>query len=181
MKIFSTFLLACALAIPAFAQDAKTNSTDADVQSPGQFFPASAAVVTAPLVLTNDAISLNGDMAEVTNGGTAVFTFTITNAGNYVFETLVNAPDENSNSFFANVDDQPEDPDMIWDVDVTMGFQKRLLNWRGNGDSTTDQFTPKRFTLAAGEHKLIIIGREPNAQLKSLTIRPAPTQAPATP
>ena len=179
MKKKFSILLACALAIPVFAQDAKTNSADTDVQSPGQFFPASAAVVSAPLVLTNDYIYLPGDQAEVTNGGSAVFTFTIATPGNYVVETLVNAPADNSNSFFANIDDQPTDPDMIWDIDLTMGFEKRLLSWRGNGDSATDQFAPKRFTLEPGAHKLIIIGREADTQLKSVTIRPAPAQMPA--
>jgi hypothetical protein len=181
MKHFFPIVLAAALAVPVFAQDAKTNAAAGDAQMTGQSFPASAAVLTAPLVLTNDAISLIGDQAEVTNGGKAVFTFTITTAGNYVIETLVNAPADNSNSFFANIDDLPEDPDMIWDIDVTMGFEKRLLSWRGNGDSATDQFTPKRFTLTAGAHKLILVGREPDALLKSLAIRPAPVQQPATP
>jgi hypothetical protein len=180
MKKNFSILLACALAIPVFAQDAKTNSADTDVQSPGQSFPASAAVVTAPLILTNDYIYLPGDEAEVTNGGSAVFTFTIATPGNYVVETLVNAPADNSNSFFANIDDQPTDPDMIWDIDVTMGFEKRLLSWRGNGDSATDQFSPKRFTLAPGTHKLIIIGREADTQLKSVLVRPAP-KPPAAP
>jgi hypothetical protein len=175
MKQFSSVILFCGLTISAFAQDVKTNSA-VDVQPPGQYLPASAAVVTAPLVLTNDYIFLPGDQAELTTGGSAIFNFTITNAGDYVFETVINAPDENSNSFFVNVDAQPEDPDMIWDMDVTMGFEKRLINWRGNGDSMTDQFSPKRFTLAAGAHKLIIIGREPDVHLKSLTIRPAPPQ-----
>src|SRR5476649_1585274 len=143
MKHFSSVILACALAVPAFAQDVKTNA--AAVQPPGQSIPASAAVVTAPLILTNDYIFLPGDQVELTNGGSAVFAFTITNAGDYVIESLINAPAENSNSFFVNVDAQPEDPDMIWDMDVTMGFEKRLINWRGNGDSTTDQFAPKIF------------------------------------
>jgi len=174
MNHFSSVILFCALTISAFAQDAKNNV--AAVESMGETLPASAAVVTAPLVLTNDYIFLPGDQAELTNGGSAIFNFTITNAGDYVFETVINAPDESSNSFFVNVDAQPEDPDMIWDMDVTMGFEKRLINWRGNGDSMTDQFSPKRFTLAAGAHKLIIIGREPDAHLKSLTIRPAPPQ-----
>lgn len=177
MKHFSSFVLALALALPALAQETKTNAPDA--QLPGQVLPLSAAVVTAPLLLTNGTITMTGDQTEITNGGKAVFTFTIATAGNYVFETLVNAPADNSNSFFANVDGQPEDPDMVWDIDITMGFEKRLINWRGNGDSATDQFAPKRFTLSPGTHKLIIIGREPDAILKSVTVRPAPPEAPA--
>jgi hypothetical protein len=181
MNHLSSIILAGALAIPAFAQDAKTNAVAADVQGSDQSFPASAAVLTAPLVLTNDYFYLTGDQAEVTNGGKAVINFNITNAGDYVIETLVNADDESTNSFFVNVDAEPVDPDMIWDIEVTTGFEKRLINWRGNGDSSTDEFTPKRFKLDPGAHTLVIIGREPGTLLKSLTLRPAPPQKPASP
>ena len=182
MNHFYSVILACALAISASAQDATTNSPDATNQSPGQFFPASAAVLTAPLVLTNDYFYLTGDQAEVTNGGSAIFNFTITNAGDYVIEALVNAPDESSNSFFLNIDAQPEDPDMIWDIEVTGGFEKRVVDWRGNGDSSNDEIVPKSFKLAPGAHKLIIVGREPGTLLKSLTLRTAPPPPPdATP
>ena len=71
MKQFSSIVLACALAIPALAQDAKTNAVAelnkpaaADVQAPGQSFLASAAVLTAPLVLTNDYIVLAADQRK---------------------------------------------------------------------------------------------------------------------
>lgn len=182
MNYFSSVVLACALAIPAFGQDATTNSPDATNQSPGQFFPASAAVLTAPLALTNDYLYLTGDQAEVTNGGSAIFTFTTTNAGDFVIEALVNAPDESSNSFFLNIDAQPEDPDMIWDVELTTGFEKRVVDWRGDGsDSSSDEFAPKSFKLAPGAHKLIIVGREPGTLLKSLTLRTAPPPPSAAP
>jgi hypothetical protein len=98
-----------------------------------------------------------------------------------VIETLVNAPDESTNSFFVNIDAQPVDPDMIWDIQLTTGFEKRLVNWRGNGDSSTDQFTPKSFKLDPGAHTLVIVGREPDVRLKSVTILPAPPEKPATP
>jgi len=188
MKQFSSIVLAGALAIPALAQDATTNAAaeptkpaDAGVQSLGQSFPASAAVLTAPLVLTNDYLFLASDQAELAAGGRAVFNFIITNAGNYEIETLVNAPDESSNSFFVNIDAQPADPDMIWDIEVTTGFEKRLMNWRGNGDANTDEFTPKRFKLEPGAHTLVVVGREPGTLLKSLTIFPAPPEKLAAP
>lgn len=183
MNCFSPIVLACALAVPAFAQDAKTNAVpgpdkpaSAEIPPPMQSFPASAAVLSAPLVLTNDYLYLASDQAEVTNGGNAVFNFTVTNSGNYLIEALVNAPGEDANSFYLNVDAQPEDPDMIWDIDVTSGFEKRTVSWRGNGDTDSDQFVPKKFKLTPGAHNLIIIGREPGTLLKSLSIRPAPPQ-----
>jgi hypothetical protein len=188
MKQFSSIVLACALAIPALAQDTKTNAVtepnkpaDADVQASGQSFPASAAVLSAPLVLTNDYFFLASDQAEVANGGKAVFNFNITNAGNYEIETLVNAPDGSTNSFFVNIDAQPVDPDMIWDIDLTTGFEKRVVSWRGNGTDSSDEFTPKHFKLEPGTHTLVVVGREPDVRLKSLTIRPAPPQQPASP
>ncbi len=187
MKSFSPILLAVAFAISANAQMIINPTSDqptivvTDTNAPGQMFPASAATLTAPMVLTNDYFYLNSDQAEVTNGGKAVFNFSITNAGDYVIESLVNAPDESSNSFFLNIDATPSD-EMIWDVEVTTGFQKRVADWRGNGsDSSSDEFAPKRFTLTPGAHQIIIVGREPGTELKSVTIRPAPPQAPAPP
>jgi hypothetical protein len=184
MNHFPSIVLVCALAIPVLAQDAKTKAlaesnkpADADVQASGESFPASASAVKAPLVLTNDYLILPADQTtDVASGGSAVFNFTITNAGNYLVEALVNAPDEGANSFFLDIDAQPKDPDMIWDIDVTSGFERRTVSWRGNGDADNDQFVPKKFKLAEGAHKLIIVGREPGTQLKSISIRPAPPE-----
>lgn len=177
MNRFPSIVLACALAIPALAQDAKTNgaaepvkSIGADIASSGLAFAASNAVVSAPLVLTNDFLHLAAEQAEIAGGGKAVFNFTITNAGDYVIEALVNAPAEDANSFFLNVDAMPEDAG-IWDIDVTSGFEKRVVSWRGSGTDSSDEFAPKRFKLTPGAHKLIVVGREPGAQLKSVTIR----------
>lgn len=176
MKTSSALLLACALALPSLAQDAITNTAPsaASNQVAQLVFltlPASAATVSAPLVLTNGCIS-QPEQTELAGGGRAIFSFTITNAGNYLLQALVNAPGEDANSFYVNVDAQPEDPLMIWDFDVTNGFEERTVSWRGNGTPESDEISPKRFNLAAGEHKLIIVGREP-AQLKSVALRPA--------
>jgi hypothetical protein len=179
MKIFSALLLTCALAIPSFAQISTITVTSTAPPSPASnqvtqaalTLPASAAAVTAPLVLTNGCIS-QPEKTELPGGGKAVFSFTITNAGNYLIQAMVDAPGEDSNSFYVNVDAQPEDPMMIWDIEVTNGFEERTVSWRGNGDANSDEIVPKRFNLTAGAHKLIIVGREPT-QLKSISIRPS--------
>jgi hypothetical protein len=170
-------MLAGMLAIPALAQNA--TNLPAGVQPPGQSLSASAAVLTAPMILTNNAVSLDsGDQAEITNGGAAVFTFTITNSGDYVVETLVNAPSDNCNSFFVNMDDAPEGQDMTWDIELTIGFEKRLVSQRGDGSPFTPEFAPMRFALTPGAHKVIIVGREPGAEVKTVTLRPTPPSAP---
>ena len=179
MKTSSALLLACALAIPSFAQQPTiTITSTATPQSPSnqvtqllfKALPVSSAMVSAPLVLTNGIIS-QPEQTELAGGGKAVFNFTITQAGNYVVQAVVNAPGEDSNSFYVNVDAQPEDPAMIWDIDVTSGFEERTVGWRGKGTAESDEIVPKRFNLSAGAHKLIFMGREP-AQLKSILIRP---------
>jgi P pilus assembly chaperone PapD len=106
-------------------------------------------------------------MADVTSGGKAVFTFSVTNAGNFVIEAVAHGPDDNSNSYFVNVDAMPADA-MIWDVEVTDGFEKHLVNWRGSGDGANDEFSPKVFKLEPGKHQIILVGREPGTELKSI-------------
>jgi hypothetical protein len=175
MKTFITLLCACAVALLTFAQDAATKAppppAKASVAAATATIPVSAAVLSAPFVLKDGAISQPAT-TEVSAGGKAVLTFTVPKAGSYLIHAVANAPDEESNSFFLNIDAQPEDPLMIWDIEVTKGFEDRVVCWRGNGDSAAPDFVPKRFNLTAGEHKLIIVGREP-ALLKSVSIRPA--------
>ena len=174
MKPHFAFLLACALAISSSfaADDAPKAAPAAPAKEDAAgviTMPVSAATVSAPFVLKDGAISQPAQ-TEVSAGGKAVFEFTVAKAGDYEIRAVVNAPDEESNSFFLNIDAQPEDPLMIFDLEVTTGFQERIANWRGNGDSGSGEFVPKHFKLSAGAHKLIVVGREP-AQLKSVSIR----------
>ncbi len=169
MKTIPMLLLAAALAIPVFAQSAAPKSASG-AAAPAPSLPASAAELTKPFVLKDGAIS-QPERTEIATGGKAVFSFTVAKAGTYVIQAVANAADEDSNSFFLNIDAAPDDA-MIWDVEVTNGFEERVVNWRGNGDSGSGEFMSKKFTLTAGAHKLIIVGREP-AALKSVSIRPA--------
>jgi hypothetical protein len=141
-------------------------------------FEAPAGALTAPFLVTNGAIVQLSD-ADITNGGRAVYTFTLTNAGVFVIEALVTAPSETANSFYVNIDAQPQDPGMVWDIQPnTSGFEPRLMSWRGNGTFASNQFAPKQFTLSTGTHQLIVVGREANTQLKGLAIIRLP-QAPS--
>lgn len=165
MKTLPTLLLAGALAISALAQ------TPAAKPAAPAVLPVSAAAITKPFVLKDGAIS-QPTQTEVAGGGKAVFTITIAQAGNYVIHARVNAPSEDANSFYLNFDATPEDPLMIWDMTVTKGFEERVVSWRGNGDQDSDEFIPKVFKLTAGEHQLIIVGREPSL-LQSVSVQPA--------
>jgi hypothetical protein len=129
----------------------------------GLTFAADAGSITAPFVVSNHIV-YQTSLTSVTSGGQAIYPFTLANAGRYIVTAMVNAPNGGANSFFVNMDAQPTDPLMIWDVPIWNGFTNETVCWTG--------YAPKVFTLSAGQHQLIIRGREGNAQLQSVTIAP---------
>ena len=134
-------------------------------------FAADAGSVTGPFVVSNHIVYQTATTG-VTNGGEAIYPFTLAVGGRFVVSAMIKAPDTSANSFYVNVDAEPTDPQMTWDTDISSGFSSQTVSWRGNGTSTSAQFAPKVFNLTAGSHQLIIRGREPNAQLQSITIAP---------
>jgi hypothetical protein len=105
------------------------------------------------------------------SGGTAVYNFTITNAGSYEVQALVAAPSTDANSFYVNIDGQPQGSTMIWDVmPITSGFEQRIVSWRGNGSENNDQIVPQIFNLSAGPHWIIFFGREPGTDLAGFSL-----------
>jgi hypothetical protein len=137
-------------------------------------FAASSGTITSPFVVSNGVVFQRTETG-VTNGGRATFSFTVPGTGDYLVSGLVNASTTARNSFYVNIDAEPTDPFMIWDIPVTSGWANRTVAWRGNSSSEVDQFTPKVFNLAQGPHQLILRGREANTQLSSITISPVTT------
>jgi Bacterial Ig domain/Protein of unknown function (DUF1565) len=152
----------------------------------GLTFASTSGVISAPFVAGSGVISQPA-YTSVTNGGRAAYTFTIANAGDYTVSALVNASSTDENSFFVNIDADPTDPTMVWDVPVTSGLADQTVSWRGNGvvdtnspSGMTAQFAPKIFNLSTGVHQLIICGREGNVQLGTITIAAVNTATPPT-
>lgn len=135
----------------------------------GLTFSADAGILSAPFVSSGGTVSQSVDTG-VTDGGRAVYTFTITNAGDYQVQAIVNAPSAAENSLFVNIDAEPTDPQMIWHIPVTAGLQTAAVSWQGAGTYDAPQFVPKVFTLASGNHQLYIRGREANVKLQRIAI-----------
>src|SRR5437016_891820 len=91
-------------------------------------------------------------------------------AEGYVVQALLNVPGETGSSVWLNIDSEPQDPMMIWDVPATTSFQQATASWRGTGTFDNNQFVPKIFSLAAGTHQLIIRGGGVNVQLDKIWI-----------
>ena len=136
--------------------------------------PGSGSIM-GPFV-TNGSVIYQTSQTGVTNGGQATYSFFLPKQGDYLVSASVNAPAQSWNSFFVNIDAEPTDPTMIWDIPPATGFTNRIVSWRGKGTFDNDEFVPKVFTLASGRHQLIVRGRGANAQLGTITISPAPSQ-----
>lgn len=141
----------------------------------GLTFAADSGTISAPFFATNGII-LQSLTTGVTDGGRAAYSFNILNAGDYLVSAMVSAPDERQNSLYVNIDAEPTDPLMIWDIPVSPVLTSRTVSWRGNGteDPSSSQYIPKVFTLSSGSHQLIIRGREANVSLGTISITPAP-------
>jgi hypothetical protein len=137
-------------------------------------FGADSGVINAPFSVSSGTIS-QAVTTDIAGAGRAVYTFTIASAGDYVIRASVNAPALWANSFFLDIDADPQDSTMAWDIlPPTSGFENRLVSWRGNGTTDNDLITPKVFTLSQGQHQLIVLGREAGTQLSSISFVQVP-------
>jgi sulfur relay (sulfurtransferase) complex TusBCD TusD component (DsrE family) len=135
-------------------------------------FASTSGTITSPFISGNGIVYQTVETA-VTNGGRAVYTFTIPTAGNYTVSAMTIATNTAQNSFYVNIDAEPTDPTMIWDLALSATLTQTSVSWRGTGTDAADQFNPKVFALSQGTHQLIIIGRGGYAQLGTITIVPA--------
>jgi hypothetical protein len=134
---------------------------------------ADSAVLSGPFVLTNGCLC-QARITSLTNGGRGLFSFNITNAGGYAVQIIVNAQSPQPHSFGVNIDGEPKEPEMIWDIGATSGFEPHIVSWRGNGTAISPQFSQQVFNLSAGAHQLIVRGKDPNTQLQRISILPLP-------
>jgi len=136
-------------------------------------FSAGAGTITSPFAVAGGTLYQPLETG-VANGGRAVYDFELANAGDYIVSAMVLAPDDGANSFYVNIDAEPTDPFMTWDIPICTNLTSQNVSWRGNGDWTSSEFMPKVFSLSAGKHQLIIRGREGNTRLGAITIAARP-------
>ena len=165
-------------ALPAQTTIATATPTPSPTPASSTFsvsFPADSEQPTLPFAVTDGYISQPSG-TSLANGGRVSYEFTVPEHGEYAVVLDVDAPDTGENSLYLNIDAEPEDPIMIWDIPVTSGFQTRVASWRGGGTVDNNQFVPRYFLLSPGQHQLIIRGREGNTKFRTITIvkRPPP-------
>jgi hypothetical protein len=143
---------------------------DPDRVLEGLSWDASQSYTIAPFQMIQGSIHQQIETDNPSLGGRASFRFKITTPGDYLIRVLVDAPNTSSNSFFVNIDEEPTSPRMIWDIDITNGFEERIVSWRGNGTDLDNEYSPKVFELDSGTHELIFIGREHFSYIKEVSL-----------
>ena len=138
---------------------------------PGLSFEAEAGQIVSPFVISTGAVSQATSTTTPALGGAARYRFNITQFGDYVIKAAVDAPNTSADSFYVNIDAEPADPIMIWDIGLTLGVEERVVSWRGSGTFDAPEFKPKHFLLGPGEHTLIIRGREADARIDRITVQ----------
>ena len=136
-------------------------------------FKARSGIVTDPFVMTNDSICQLVD-TDLAGGGRAVFSFTLTNAGTYALIFFVNVPNTETNSLYVDIDNEPQDPKTIWKIPATSGFENRIVFWPENVTPGVIQSKQKNFTLAPGNHNIIVRGKAANVQIAGVILRRLP-------
>ena len=141
----------------------------------GLTFAADSGIISAPFFATNGTI-LQSLKTDVADGGRAAYSFNIVNAGDYLVSAIVGALGGGQSSLYVNIDAEPADPLMIWDIPASSALTSQTVSWRGNGngDPAAAQYLPKVFTLSAGDHQLIIRGRQANTILGAISIQATP-------
>ena len=147
--------------------------------------PTTAMTVTngtlvSPLVADSGNFVSQPADTELADAGYLVLGFTAPSNGNYFLESVVNAASAMNNSFWLEMNDNVADTADIWDINpITSGFQTRVVSARGNGTFDNPEFPTNVWTLSSGVNYVMVRGREPDAQLRTLTLRAAGEEAPA--
>lgn len=137
-------------------------------------FEAENATLTAPFVVDKAMVWQTVSTTDPQQGGRLVQPFEVSVAGDYLVSCDVVAETDGSNSFFVNIDADPLDGSMVWDITelTTDQAQARVVSWRGTGSPESPEYPIKVFALKAGSHELIIRGREPGARIDRCRIAP---------
>ncbi len=162
---------AAMLTARAWDEDDASAEAHLDVSAKGRpriAFEAESGTLSGGFTVANGCVRQTANTG-VGAGGRAEYTFQVTVPGTYVVKAAISAPDEAQNSLFFNIDGNPA-ANHIWDVEVSATPLEQVGSWRGNGAVAAPQFAPKAFELAAGEHTLILNGREPNTCVDRIAI-----------
>lgn len=147
-----------------FSTQAETNVLDA----------SEFDVLYSPFILGtgpegNHIYTTVGEYSNPSINGLATYSFMVYEAGDYVIGVDVWAPDEGSDSFFVDINNDPINTPVDYKVFDTIRSSSPtfdFVNWRGNnGSATSHEFDPVIWNLGVGTNTVYFRGRESNTEL----------------
>jgi hypothetical protein len=138
----------------------------------GLRFRAEDGLVESPYFVSNGVVLQTVETTDPNLGGRARWRVTIPETGFYVVNIRVDASTGSSDSLFINFNGEPTTSQEWHVAPLTSGFEERLVTWADEGAQV--------FALSAGEHTLIIRGREANCKLETITLVAEMPPAPPT-
>jgi hypothetical protein len=139
-------------------------------ESNDSIIEAEFGILTSPMDEIYETTASGGAYIEsqVSDAGTAEYTFTIESDGMYKIIAMVKALDAGSDSFYVQVDEGQE---FVWDLNPGQDeaefnvWREDEVTARGNGTYDNPEYDPYLAELSAGLHTLKIRGRETSAQI----------------
>jgi hypothetical protein len=145
-------------------------------------FEAESGLVEGIFTVSGGFVYQTVQTTDPANGGLVRYQVPIPSAGNYKVTMDVDMADGASNSAFVDWDQEPTDPDAVWDEQtLTDGTEARDVTWRGDGAFDNPEFVPQVWALTEATHTLYIRGREANAKIDTITVVEVGGAAPTAP
>jgi hypothetical protein len=126
------------------------------------FLEAEFGVLVPPMAMLKDSQAFAGRYIQtsVVDGGSASYSITIPQTGDYVIWCRVLAPDSHHDSFNVSVDGGTGDIFDVAEREWSNAWQWTPVNGRGGAGGAPLTIDPRIFTLSDGVHQLLFRGRE---------------------
>jgi hypothetical protein len=131
---------------------------------------AESAAMVKPMTKHSDNSAANGlyIASGTANAGSASFNVNIPQDGTYVIWGRVYAPSDTADSFFVSIDWSNKDVYDVAEGKWAAAWQWTVVNGRGGG--APNSIVARQFFLTAGQHTIIVEGREANTRLDQILI-----------
>jgi len=126
---------------------------------------ASSGVLSGPVAIREDCLQASRT-TNFAQCGRAVYSFVLTNGGDFVLRALVATPTNRPGALYVNIDAEPVEPGTLWSIPPAAGFTNRFMAWQGDRESQNRTV----FRLGPGPHALVVRSKEPDVRLQSVSI-----------
>jgi hypothetical protein len=139
--------------------------------------PAVAGTISPPFYISGGVVTQTND-TEISQGGKAVYTFAVTNAGEYVIYAVVGGRSGKACALKVSVNEEADGTNGLWQFLTSDKAERRAVG----STKAANHRDYDIFNLSAGTHQLLVRGSTAGTKLEKFYIRPnKPPTVPGTP